>query len=320
MMSQPLVSIVIPCFNAESYIAEAIQSALEQTYTNCEIVVVDDGSTDRSLDVVKGFGNRLRWFTGPNRGGCAARNQGVAEARGEWIQFLDADDWLVPDTVERKLKLSLNETQVKVIWCSAVARKEKDRGIVKFNYPEKVGILEMIRNGMSVQTSSPLHRKLDLLELGGFDESLPCAQEYDLHIRLAKSGFVFFVDPDIGGIIRIVKGSVSRESIPRMQMTRVEVIRKYFMSEKRPLEPGYRDALGVRFGREYVAAMRGGALNRADEYFNLAVGFGCQWNREVYRRVLDSVLVAVVGPRFFESTRNEIRRLAAICALRSKLP
>ena len=94
MSKTPLVSIVIPCYNAERYVGEAIESALDQTYPHKEVIVIDDGSTDSSLEVIRSFGNHLRWETAPNRGGSAARNRGLELARGELIQFLDADDLL----------------------------------------------------------------------------------------------------------------------------------------------------------------------------------------------------------------------------------
>ena len=82
-LNDPLVSIIIPCYNAEKYVGEAIESALAQTYPNKEVIVIDDGSTDGSLQVIKSFGHRIRWETGPNRGGSAARNRGIELARGE---------------------------------------------------------------------------------------------------------------------------------------------------------------------------------------------------------------------------------------------
>lgn len=102
----PLVSIIIPCYNAENYVAEAIQSALDQIYPNCEIIVIDDGSTDGSLEVIKSFGDKIRWETGPNRGGCGARNRGLELAKGEWIQFLDADDLIEQNKIAVQMKLA----------------------------------------------------------------------------------------------------------------------------------------------------------------------------------------------------------------------
>lgn len=102
-MQDPLVSVVIPCYNAEKWIAETIRSVLHQSYANTEIIVIDDGSSDNSAAVVHSFGDKVRLETGPNRGGCAARNRGLEIARGEYIQFLDADDVLSKEKIELQL-------------------------------------------------------------------------------------------------------------------------------------------------------------------------------------------------------------------------
>src|SRR6266850_864483 len=95
-----LVSILIPVYNAEAFVAEAIQSALDQTWPAKEIIAVDDGSTDRSAEVLKSFAPRIRTIEQENRGASAARNRALSEAQGEFIQFLDADDLLAPDKIE----------------------------------------------------------------------------------------------------------------------------------------------------------------------------------------------------------------------------
>lgn len=89
----PTCSIVIPCYNKQAYVAAAIDSALAQG-DGCEVIVIDDGSTDHSAEVVSRYKDRIIWETGSNRGGSAARNRGLALARGRYIQFLDADDVL----------------------------------------------------------------------------------------------------------------------------------------------------------------------------------------------------------------------------------
>jgi glycosyltransferase involved in cell wall biosynthesis len=98
-MDRPLVSILIPCHNAENWIAEAIESGIAQTWPAKEIIVLDDGSTDRSLDIIRGFGERIRSEAAKHRGGNATRNRLLELARGDWIQYLDADDYLRPSCV-----------------------------------------------------------------------------------------------------------------------------------------------------------------------------------------------------------------------------
>jgi glycosyltransferase involved in cell wall biosynthesis len=92
----PDVSVVIPCYNAERWVGRAIDSVLAQEGVTVEVIAIDDGSTDGSVEVLRGYDDRIHWDTGPNRGACAARNRGLALARADYVMFLDADDYLLP--------------------------------------------------------------------------------------------------------------------------------------------------------------------------------------------------------------------------------
>src|SRR5262245_30502130 len=99
MPDEPLVSVVMPCYNARRWVAKAIDSCLAQTYPNIEVVVVDDGSTDGSVEILEQFGSRILLEKGPNRGACHARNRGIELSRGAYLQFLDADDVSLPEKI-----------------------------------------------------------------------------------------------------------------------------------------------------------------------------------------------------------------------------
>ena len=101
----PLVSILIPCHNTEQWVGRAIENApVAQTWPNKEILVVDDGSTDRSLDVIRSFGDHITWCeAGPKQGANAARIGSWRNARGEWLQYLDADDYLLNEKIAGQL-------------------------------------------------------------------------------------------------------------------------------------------------------------------------------------------------------------------------
>ncbi len=103
-MVNPLVSIIIPLYNSEKYVEETITSAIGQTWENKEIIIIDDGSTDNSLNIARLYAcNRVKVFTQTNSGASSARNNGLSEARGDYIQFMDADDLLAPDKIEKQL-------------------------------------------------------------------------------------------------------------------------------------------------------------------------------------------------------------------------
>lgn len=102
---EPLVSICMPCHNAERYVGEAIESVLNQTYKNIELIVVNDGSTDRSWDILESYrGRGVKVIAQENRGQCAAANRALAEAGGEYVKFFDADDILSPGFIEAQIK------------------------------------------------------------------------------------------------------------------------------------------------------------------------------------------------------------------------
>jgi glycosyltransferase involved in cell wall biosynthesis len=109
----PLVSILIPCYNAEKWVASALESAIAQTWSNTEIIVINDGSTDSSLQVARTFESQtVKIITQLNQGASAARNRAFLECQGDFIQYLDADDLLSPDKIERQIKLLCLEENI----------------------------------------------------------------------------------------------------------------------------------------------------------------------------------------------------------------
>jgi glycosyltransferase involved in cell wall biosynthesis len=185
-MSPGLVSILIPCFNAEEFVGEAIESALSQDYTSFEVIVLDDGSTDNSRQVIRQHASdpRFSWESGPNAGGNAARNRLLQMSRGEFVQWLDADDILLPDKIARQV--AVFDRDVDMVFCNYleldVPNCESER-IVKKPPLSKDILTYFILEGAI--TMLPLHRRNALIFVNGFDERLRSCQEYDLHLRLA---------------------------------------------------------------------------------------------------------------------------------------
>jgi glycosyltransferase involved in cell wall biosynthesis len=123
-----LASVVIPCYNYGRYVADAINSALAQTYSNVEVIVVDDGSIDNSLEVINTFGNRVCVLSQPNRGHAAAENAGFARASGDVVMFLDADDLLYPTAVERVISQFDADTSKVQFYLEVVSEDKVSRG------------------------------------------------------------------------------------------------------------------------------------------------------------------------------------------------
>ena len=115
MKSKPLVSVIIPVYNREKYLAEAIESVLAQTYRPIEVIVVDDGSTDGSADIAKRFGSPVRYYFQPNSGAGAARNRGIAVARGSFLAFLDSDDLWVEDKLTHQMAAFERHSDVDIV-------------------------------------------------------------------------------------------------------------------------------------------------------------------------------------------------------------
>jgi glycosyltransferase involved in cell wall biosynthesis len=187
------VSILIPCYNAERWIARSIESALAQTWAEKEIIVVDDGSTDSSLDVIRKFHGRIRWETGPNRGSNVARNRLLELAHGEWLQYLDADDYLLPGKLARQVEFVHEHPYSDVIY-SPVAWKRVENGAVictETPIPEPRDPWVLLALWRLPQTGGALWKRTALQRVGGWHVGQPCCQEHELYCRLLANNAQF---------------------------------------------------------------------------------------------------------------------------------
>lgn len=194
-MSLPLVSIIIPCYNAEKYVAEAIQSALDQTYSNCEVIVIDDGSSDGSLEIIKSFGAKIKWETGSNRGGCAARNRGIDISKGTFLKFLDADDLLGKDLVEVQAERLSRDQNSAVYgpWSFLVFEQEKWIEKPTHLVPDQEGdLLDQWLCGVYIVPHAFLWPRGLIEAIGKWDEELHADQDGDLFYRAYLQGTRFY--------------------------------------------------------------------------------------------------------------------------------
>lgn len=194
MTDSPLVSVIVPAYNARVFIHRALESALGQTYPHLEVIIVDDGSTDGTADHVRqtfGQDTRVRIVTQPNAGPSAARNHGARLARGEYIHFLDADEWWTPNKIERSLAL-FKQHNVAVVYGHGFPIDADTLQEIPLEKPPLPSgdvfcdwLIGLMAGGNFGVTSSFMIRREAFESSGGFDTAIPIAQDYDLWIRLA---------------------------------------------------------------------------------------------------------------------------------------
>lgn len=187
MKSLPKVSIIILCYNQASYVGEAIESALNQTYSNIEIVCVNDGSSDNSSEVIQKYAERYKnilfFDEKQNRGVCYSRNLAIKSCCGEYILPLDADDKIEPAYVEKALQVFEEKPEVGIVYCKADFFGIKNKIWNLQNYSKDEIIFQ------NLIFNSALFRKKDFEAVGGYKECMNIGcEDWDLWISLIKNG------------------------------------------------------------------------------------------------------------------------------------
>lgn len=191
------VSVVIPAYNAAAYLKECLQSALEQTSPVMEVLVVDDGSTDATIDIARSFGERVRVLQQAQGGPAKARNLATQHAAGDWIAFLDADDFWQPEKIARQAEAIAADSAAVLCYTGLLALK-LDGELVAVPPPSTAYVDRMIRiTNPGIPPSAVLVRRDTLLQVGGFSEVQRGCEDWDLWFRLRKQGhFVAVPSPD----------------------------------------------------------------------------------------------------------------------------
>src|SRR5271155_4503194 len=192
-MQQTQVSVVIPAFNAEDWIEESLASAVVQTYRDIEIIVIDDGSTDRTAERARSVLGKSRrphqLLQQPNKGVSAARNHGLRVARGEWIQFLDSDDILHPRKIERQMSCLRENSSAEVIYSDWQKLLYRDacwipECDVRRPYIGRDALADVLKDANFQQVGSQIFSSRALSAVGGFNESHDLVEDVELCIRL----------------------------------------------------------------------------------------------------------------------------------------
>lgn len=186
MESNNLISIVIPCYNDAQYIEQSVQSALDQTYSNTEVIVVDDGSNKETKAVLRKLEPKItKLITQENQGQSTARNVGIRAAKGRYILVLDSDDFFDSTFVEKAITVFREGIDVKIMTCHAYLILENGK---KIYYETKGGEIDsFLRTNSALGTSMFL--KEDWLSSGGYDENMKNGfEDWEFFIRLLKDG------------------------------------------------------------------------------------------------------------------------------------
>ena len=259
------ISVIIPCYNSGTHLAQAIDSVLAQTCPASEIIVVDDGSTDDSPAIMARYGDRIRVVRQANAGLPAARNAGIQAATGEWLAFLDADDWWHPDFLLKTAQVleSSDAALAYSGWQNVGAPPPYHDPYVPEDY-EQAEPSKAVR--LMRSTGWPVHAALTrrdvLFEAGLFNPALKSCEDFDLWLRVALTHRIARV-PEVLAFYRFHPGQMSRNQA-RIALTHYQV-QKTFL-HKHP------DILGTRDRTLHRAITSGELLKR---------GYRAYWSRDL---------------------------------------
>lgn len=309
-MQPHLVSIIITTFNRLSWLQESIDSALAQTHTNVEVLLVDDGSTDGTAEWVRShYENKIQYIWKENEGLSSARNLGLKHAKGEFIQFLDADDFISPDKLEIHTKFLEENPQYAVAYCHSLCFYDNNTDDLfdwwgQAYYRSGDVFDEMLDEPYMLVHAAVVRRDwYDLI--GGYDESLSSAVDGDFWLRLAKAEARFQFVPGPIAYYRIHRNSQSSAGVG-VRRNMLKVLRKLERdipdkNERKRIK--IRRSIGKRRGLYGLALMEAGNVFHGwiEVLRSLALD-----RRDFMSRFVRLIFVPLLG---WDRTQQLIRRL-----------
>lgn len=244
---EPLVSIIIPCYNYAHFLSECFENLKNQSHTNWECLIVDNASTDNSKDVIHSFAaldNRIKYLYQPIKGPSAARNLGIKVAKGEFVQFLDADDLLQANKLKNGISLFNNHPDTAIVYSdmryfahgnknelfyAMQLNKIHDKPWMCYAQGQKKEMLPDLLKANIMVISSPLIKKTALDEIGYFDETLAYNEDWELWLRFAFANKKFILDKekDSMTLIRVHKTSHSSNNAFKMFLAGLRIGYRY---------------------------------------------------------------------------------------------
>ena len=316
-MSEPLlISIVIPAFNAETTLAESLESVQSQTFADFEVVIVDDGSTDGTPGIARRFcagDPRFSLMVGPHAGVSAARNAALDKARGGIIAFLDADDTWFPEKLERQIEVFREEPRVNLVFTNCHfwdGQRDLGRGYrTDKPLPEANPIRRLMRDNPFVFSTVAVRREF-LSLAGGFDPELSAAVDWDLWLRMAERGLCARGLREPLARYRRSPGSVSADKV-KMAAANVRMFERRLAAAPRKWQSRYRRALALARGKAELAGARALIDSAPDA---IAPAIWRAWRHDARRLKWLLWYLAVIWPRAAggawtaEIVRGKLRR------------
>jgi glycosyltransferase involved in cell wall biosynthesis len=213
-LEEPRVSVIVPAYNAASYIRETLDSILAQTYKNLETIVIDDGSTDDTYKIIENEYRDVRCIRTDQGGPARARNIGIMNSDGEFIAFLDADDIWRPEKLEKQVKEMVSNPQLGLTFTESGIFNASGISIASLNKRRRLMEGDIVKNifwKSGVATPSVMVRRSILEEVGYFEEDLVCSEDDNLWMRIAMSAPISLIDEQLV-LIRARDNSLSQTS------------------------------------------------------------------------------------------------------------
>lgn len=261
-----LVSVIIPCYNVEQYIAECIESVLNQSYKQLEIICIDNNSTDHTwskLSQLKIAFPQIIIDRENKQGAPAARNKGLDLATGDWIQFLDADDLLLTNKIEHQINLAQTSNHTNLAFVAGVSThldkngRQKHQTVIESNQ-----LLAPFINQCG-NTCANLWKRKDVLEVGMWDEKLKSSQETDLMMRLILNGKTYLADNNALTVVRERSSGQISQRNPAEKWQQYIDIRLHYIKQLRDQFPHqYLDLSGKMFDFVMVSIINLSAYNK----------------------------------------------------------
>jgi len=284
--TESLVTIVIPVYNGVKYIRDAIESVLAQDYKNVELIVLDDGSTDGTREILKKYKDRFHWETHQNMGQGPTLNKGWKMAKGEVLGYLSADDSLLPNAVRKSVEC-LMETEGRILtYCDYYLMDEQSRVIRKVSAPE-LDYSDMVMKIVCPPGPGAFFRRSGFEKAGFWDANLRQVPDYDYWIRLGLHGKFFRIREPLAKF-RIHENSQSYAEPSEERSDEIlGVMRRYFQLEGIPETVLARKKMSL--GNAYVVAaryhLRAGRYGMAFSRLRQAIKLNpfCVFSREVMK-------------------------------------